>query len=241
MQERLQKIIAAAGITSRRKAEELIVQGRVTVNDRTVTELGSKADPTRDRISVDGQSLRRRVARRISLLLNKPRGYVSALRDPQDRPCLASLLRGVKERVYPVGGLDYHSSGLLLLTNDGDLANFLMSRASALPRTYRVKLDGHPDPSDLTRLERGVALDGRRVGPCRIRRIAGGDKPWFEVTVPEGQDHRLREMFERIGVAVVKLRLVRIAFLTDRGLAPGEFRPLTAAEVDRLNSWKSAR
>ncbi len=240
MQERLQKIIAEAGITSRRKAEELIVQGRVSVNGHVVAELGSKADPTRDQILVDGRPLRR-TGRRLYLLLNKPPGYVSTLSDPQHRPTVISLLRDIKERVYPVGRLDYHSSGLMLLTNDGEMANFLMSPKSGVPRTYQVKLEGPPGPEALKKLEEGIVLDGRRTAPCQIRPLAYREKPWYEITLVEGRYHQVRRMFERIGQAVVKLKRVRIAFLTDQGLAPGRFRQLTAAEVERLRKWKGEK
>jgi pseudouridine synthase len=237
MQERLQKIIAAAGVASRRKSEELIVQGRVTVNGRVVTQLGSKADLTRDQIRVDGKLLRR-PGRHVYLLLNKPAGYVSTVSDPQGRPTVISLLRGVGERVYPVGRLDYHSSGLILLTNDGELANFLMSRASKIPRTYHVKLEGRPNPADLAKLEQGIVLDGQRTAPARIRQTAERGKPWYEITLVEGRYHQVRRMFERAGQPVIKLKRVRIAFLTDRNLAPGKFRHLTPAEVKRLKNWK---
>jgi 23S rRNA pseudouridine2605 synthase len=235
MQQRLQKIIAAAGIASRRKAEELILQGRVTVNGQVVTQLGSKADLERDHIRVDGRLLGP-VRRRVYLLLNKPVGYVSTVSDPQRRPTVVSLVTrgGIKERVYPVGRLDYHSSGLLLLTNDGELANFLMSPASEVRRTYHVKLEARPGAADLQKLAEGVVLDGRRTAPCQIRPLADREKPWYEITLVEGRYHQVRRMFERIGHSVVKLKRVRIAFLTDRDLVPGQFRHLTAAEVERL-------
>jgi len=240
MQERLQKIIAKAGITSRRKAEEFIVQGRVSVNGQVVAELGSKADPARDQILVDGRPLKRR-GRRLYLLLNKPTGYVSTVSDPQHRPTVISLVRGIKERVYPVGRLDYHSSGLMLLTNDGEMANFLMSPKSGVPRTYQVKLEGQPGPEALKKLEEGIVLDGRRTAPCQIRPLAYREKSWYEITLIEGRYHQVRRMFERIGQAVVKLKRVRIAFLKDHGLAPGRFRLLTTAEVNRLKNWKGSR
>jgi pseudouridine synthase len=239
MEVRLQKIIADAGVTSRRKAEGLILQGRVSVNAEVVTQLGSKADVGRDHIRVDGRLIQL-PARHICLLLNKPAGYVSTVSDPQRRPTVISLLRGLKARVYPVGRLDFHSSGLILLTNDGELANFLMSRAAAIPRTYHVKLEGRPDPADLARLEQGIVLDGRRTAPARIRLLAERAKPWYEITLIEGRYHQVRRMFERIGRAVIKLKRVRIAFLTDEGLAPGRFRCLTPAEVRRLRNWKGA-
>jgi 23S rRNA pseudouridine2605 synthase len=241
MQERLQKIIAAAGITSRRKAEQLIAGGRVSVNGQVVTTLGSKADLERDSIKVDGRLLRR-PAGHLYLLVNKPVGYVSTVSDPEHRPTVLSLVKGIRERVYPVGRLDYGSSGLLLLTNDGELANLLMSRASSLPRTYQVKLDSRPKPEDVAKLERGVALDGRPTAPARIRPLANRDKPWYEITLVEGRYHQVRRMFERIGCPVVKLKRVRISFLTDAGLVPGKFRHLEPAEVERLRSEaRSAR
>jgi pseudouridine synthase len=237
MQERLQKIIAAAGIASRRKAEEILLQGRVTVNGQLATKLGTKADPERDHIRIDGRLLRP-TSRRVYLLLNKPVGYVSTVRDPQNRPTVLSLVKGVKERVYPVGRLDFHSSGLLILTNDGELANFLMSRASAVPRTYQVKLEGSPTAEQLARLENGITLDGRPTAPCQIRPLPRRDRPWYEITLVEGRYHQVRRMFERIGFPVVKLKRVGIAFLTDDGLPPGRFRHLNQAEVARLRKWK---
>jgi pseudouridine synthase len=240
MMQRLQKIIANAGITSRRRAEQMILEGRVSVNDRTVTQLGSKADPERDHIRVDGRLLRR-TAPHVYLLLNKPDGYVSTVSDPQSRPTVLSLVHGIKQRVYPVGRLDYHSSGLMILTNDGELANFLMSPASAVPRTYQVKLQGRPEAGEIAKLESGVVLDGRRTAPCQVRPLAERDKPWYEITLVEGRYHQVRRMFERIGQPVVKLRRVRIAFLTARGLQPGQLRHLTRAEVERLKNWRGER
>jgi len=238
MEERLQKIIAAAGVTSRRKAEELILQGRVSVNGKVVTQLGSKADPARDRIEVDGRVIPRR-SRAIYLLVNKPVGYVSTVTDPQRRPTVVSLLHGIRERVYPVGRLDYHSSGLMILTNDGELANFLMARASGIPRSYHVKLAGRLKPEDLKKLERGIVLDGRRTAPCTIRLLLEREKPWYEVTLVEGRYHQVRRMFERIGQTVLKLKRVRIGPVSDQELLPGQFRHLTAAEVARLRNWKA--
>jgi 23S rRNA pseudouridine2605 synthase len=242
MQERLQKIISAAGIASRRAAEAMILEGRVSVNGRPVTELGSKADVECDKIRVGGQLLRP-PGRRSYLLLNKPVGYVSTLSDPQGRPTIAGLLRqgGFKERVYPVGRLDYNSSGLLLMTSDGDLANLLMTRNSAVPRTYHVKLEGVPEERNLKKLESGIVLDGRKTAPARVRRLgerSRREKPWYQITLVEGRYHQVRRMFERIGHSVVKLKRVRIAFLTDAGLAAGQWRHLTEAEVRRLKNWR---
>lgn len=236
MQERLQKIIATAGITSRRKAEELITQGRVTVNGQIIVQLGSKADVERDHIRVDGKLIRVQ-GRRVYVLLNKPPGFVSTLKDPEGRPTVISLLRGIRERIYPVGRLDYTSSGIMLLTNDGELANGMMTHASKIPRTYHVKLEGDPNSEGLEKLARGISLDGRRTAPARIHRLpakAGSPKPWYEITVTEGRYHQVRRMFERIGQGVLKLKRVRMAFLTDEGLSPGQFRYLTSEEVRRL-------
>jgi 23S rRNA pseudouridine2605 synthase len=241
MQERLQKIISTVGITSRRKAEELITQGRVSVNGETITVLGSKADLERDHIRVDGKLIRR-PGTRAYLLLNKPPGYVSTVSDPEHRPTVISLLKGIRERVYPVGRLDYASAGLLLLTNDGELANLMMSRASEFPRTYHVKLEGPPAPGGLEKLAQGIALDGRRTAPAQVRALpvlSGRGKPWYEITLTEGRYHQVRRMFERIGQGVLKLKRVRIAFLTDDGLELGQFRHLTAGEVARLKNWKA--
>lgn len=240
MQERLQKIIATAGLASRRAAEKFITQGRVSVNGQLVTQLGSKADPERDHIKVDGKLLRSH-ARRLYLLLHKPPGYLSTVSDPKGRPTVIALLKGIRERVYPVGRLDYASSGLMLLTNDGELANLMMSRASKIPRTYHVKLEGLPEPGGLEKLSRGIALDGRRTEPVQIRplsRETQSAKPWYEITLTEGRYHQVRRMFERIGQGVLKLKRVRIAFLTDDGLSPGQFRHLTDGEVRQLKQWR---
>jgi pseudouridine synthase len=240
MEQRLQKIIADAGITSRRKAEQIILEGRVTVNGKPVSKLGSKADLEHDHVRVDGRLLNR-PKENVYLLVNKPVGYVSTVSDPQGRPTVVSLVRGIKERVYPVGRLDFHSSGLMILTNDGELANFLMARASAVPRSYHVKLEGRPEPDGIAKLQAGIVLDGRRTEPCQIRALGNDPKPWYEVTLVEGRYHQVRRMFERIGKGVVKLQRVRIAALTDKNLAPGKFRHLTRAEVAQLKAWKGEK
>jgi len=185
MPERLQKIIAAAGIASRRKAEELITAGRVTVNGKTATELGSKADPTRDTICVDGSPLQSS-QRRVYLLLHKPKGYVTTTNDPQGRPTVMQLLGERAERLFPVGRLDYASEGLLLLTNDGAFAQQLTKAASHVPKTYHVKVSGHPSEQSLQRLRNGVTIaldDGRRVktAPGKIRLLEDAPNPWYEV------------------------------------------------------------
>jgi len=237
--ERLQKIIAAAGIASRRKAEELIAGGLVTVNGKTVTELGSKADPERDHIRVGGKLLRG-PERHVYLLMNKPKGYVTTVHDPQNRPTVMDLLHGVGARVYPVGRLDYGSEGLLLLTNDGELAHGLMKAASHVPKTYLVKVAGNPSPEGLARLREGVSIPterGRRVrtAPARIRVIREAANPWYEVTLTEGRNRQIRRMFEEIGHHVEKIKRVGYGPL-QLDVPPGEFRQLSPREITRLKS-----
>jgi len=237
--ERLQKIIAAAGITSRRKAEEWIKQGLVSVNGQIVTELGSKADAERDHIRVNGKLLHG-PERHVYLLMNKPKGYVTTLRDPEHRPTVMDLLRGVKARVYPVGRLDYASEGLLLLTNDGDFAYRLMKTASHVPKTYMVKVAGNPTTESLTRLREGISIPsdrGKRVrtAPAKIRVIRESANPWYEVTLIEGRNRQIRRMFEEVGHHVEKIKRVRYGPL-QLDVHPGEYRKLDAEEVAKLNS-----
>jgi 23S rRNA pseudouridine2605 synthase len=242
--ERLQKIIAAAGIASRRKAEQLIAGGLVSVNGQIVTELGSKADPESDHIRVNGKLLRG-PERAIYLMMNKPKGYVTTLKDPEGRPTIMQLLRGVGARVYPVGRLDYASEGLLLLTNDGELANGLMKAASHVPKVYLVKVAGVPSTEALDKLRAGVSIaleGGKRVrtAPARIRPIREGDNPWFEVTLIEGKNRQIRKMFEEVGHHVEKIRRVKYGPLA-LDVPPGEIRRLTPQEVNRLKTGLKKR
>jgi len=237
--ERLQKIIAAAGIASRRKAEELITSGHVRVNGQVVTELGTKADPATDHIRVNGKLLHG-AERHIYLLLNKPKGYVTTVSDPEHRPTVMQLVHGARPRVYPVGRLDYASEGLLLLTNDGALANKLMKASSGVPKTYVVKISGTPTPEALEKLRAGVSLsteDGRgvRTAPAEIRLVKEANNPWYEVTLIEGRNREIRRMFEKVGHHVEKIKRVRYGPLT-LDVPPGEFRELTPQEVDRLRT-----
>jgi 23S rRNA pseudouridine2605 synthase len=237
--ERLQKIIAAAGIASRRKSEQLITGGLVSVNGQVVTELGSKADAERDHIRVNGKLLHG-AERHVYLLVNKPKGYVTTLKDPERRPTVMDLLHGIGARVYPVGRLDYASEGLLLLTNDGEFANFLMKAASHVPKTYMVKVAGTPSPEGLAKLRAGmfIAADhGRRVktAPAKIHPIRESNNPWYEVTLIEGKNRQIRRMFEAIGHHVEKIKRVRYGPL-ELDVPPGKFRRLTALEVTKLTS-----
>lgn len=232
--ERLQKIISRAGVASRRKAEQLIVAGRVTVNGKVVTELGSKADPAKDHIKVDGKLLHQ-PRERVYLLLNKPKGSVTTTTDPEGRATVMQYLKGVKQRVYPVGRLDYHSEGLLLLTNDGEFANLILTGGARVPKTYLVKINGHPGEEALQKFREGLLLDGRRTAPARIRRAHAGANPWFEVTLVEGRQNQIRRMFQSLGFLVEKLKRVRIGPLELGPLRPGEFRHLTEREVARFS------
>jgi 23S rRNA pseudouridine2605 synthase len=237
--ERLQKIIAAAGIASRRKAEQLISGGLVSLNGQVVTELGTKADPEHDHIRVNGKLLHG-PERHVYLLMNKPKGYVTTLKDPEHRPTVMDLLHGVKARVYPVGRLDYASEGLLLLSNDGDFANRLMKAASHVPKTYMVKLAGNPAVAGLNKLREGISIPtdrGKRVrtAPAKIRVIRESANPWYEVTLIEGRNRQIRRMFEEIGHHVEKIKRVRYGPL-ELDVHPGKFRKLTPDEVTRLKS-----
>ncbi len=240
-EERLQKIIAAAGVASRRKAEELITQGRVTVNGRVVTALGTKADAERDHIKVDGKLLRPR-ERYVYLLMNKPKGYVTTAFDPEGRPTVLDLVKNVGARVYPVGRLDYASEGLLLLTNDGELANYLTRAASHVPKTYLVKVSGRPSEEAIAKLRRGIRIGARpgeryaqaaRTAPAQIRVVREAANPWYEVTLIEGKHRQIRRMFEEIGHHVEKIRRVGYGPLT-LDVEPGQVRELAPHEVRAL-------
>ena len=258
--ERLQKIIAAAGIASRRKAEELITAGLVSVNGQTVTELGTKADPQVDHIKVNGRALGA-AERHIYLLLNKPKGYVTTVTDPEGRPTVLDLVRGVRARVYPVGRLDYLSEGLLLLTNDGELAQKLTHASSHVPKTYLVKVSGKPSDAAISKLRTGFFLPAERTplksqhaqpsggstrrrskavqtAPVRIRLVRDSDNPWYEITLIEGRNRQIRRMFEQVGHHVEKIKRVRYGPL-ELDVEVGKVRHLTVEEVKQLKSAAS--
>ena len=240
MHQRLQKILSAAGIASRRAAETYITDGRVSVNGQTVTELGTKADPEADDIRVDGRRIKT-AARRLYILMYKPRGYITSRSDPQRRPTVIDLLAkgGVRDYVYPVGRLDYESEGLLLLTSDGDLAARLTHPSHEVEREYQVKVLGVPDDHDLQRLSKGILIDGRRTLPAEVRVlkiIEGTDAQHalLSIVVKEGRNRQVRNMFDAVGHPVDRLRRVRIGSITDEHIRPGEFRELDAKEIAAL-------
>jgi 23S rRNA pseudouridine2605 synthase len=242
--DRLQKIIAAAGICSRRKAEELILGGRVQVNGQTVTELGTKADPAKDHIRVDGKLLQG-VERHRYYLVNKPKGYVTTVSDPENRPTVMQIIQKGKrtgERVFPVGRLDYASEGLQLLTNDGELANALTKASSKVEKTYLVKVSGRPPESGLDQMRTGMMIEKGRLGakegrvltaPAKIRLIRDAENPWYEMILIEGRNREIRKMFEEIGHHVEKIRRVGYGPLV-LDVEPGEFRELSDDEVEKL-------
>ena len=235
---RLQKLLSAAGVSSRRAAEELILQGRVTVNGQVVRELGTKADPETDRVRVDGKPVKP-AARPIYLLLNKPRGYVTTRSDPEGRPTVIDLLKGIHDYVYPVGRLDYESEGLLLLTNDGELAARLTHPRHEVPREYHVRVRGIPTDHEVRRLAHGVVLDGRRTAPAEVRVVDTGvgehrDQALLSITLHEGRTRQVRRMCEEVGHPVVRLRRVRIGTIVDPKLPVGAWRPLSPREVAAL-------
>jgi 23S rRNA pseudouridine2605 synthase len=238
-EQRLQKILSQAGVASRRKAEELITEGRVTVNGEVITELGSKADFETDHVKVDGRLLRA-PKHHTYIAMNKPKGCVTTVSDPEGRETVMHLLRGVKERVFPVGRLDYQSEGLLLFTNDGDFAHKLTAPASHVTKTYVVKVNGQMTDEQERAFREGVLVHGRRTTPAEIKCIKTGINPWYEVKITEGRQNQIRLMFAYFGKLVEKLRRVKIAFLP-LDVAPGRYRSLTAQEVEHFQKILSAK
>ena len=232
-EERLQKILAHAGVASRRKAEELITAGRVSVNGETVTTLGSKADLSIDKVKVDGRVLSE-PKHHLYIALNKPKNCVSTVHDPQGRQTVMSFFKGARERIYPIGRLDYASEGLLLLTNDGDFANRLMSPASHVTKTYLVKVNGGLTPEQEEEFRHGIPMHGRRTAPAGLKLIRKTVNPWYEVRLVEGRQNQIRIMFKHFGRLVEKLKRVKIGFLDLGDLKPGAYRTLTNAEVARF-------
>ena len=248
MQERLQKLIAQAGIASRRASEQLILAGEVTVNGEIVTELGTKADPEKDHIKVRGKLINPKIQKRVDVyvLLNKPKGYLSSSADPEGRKLVTDLVRS-RVKLHPVGRLDYNTEGLIILTNDGDFTNFVAS-SKMIAKVYEVKVKGLPNENAINKLRRGILLDdGFKTAAAEIKELRSTDKNgWFEVTLFEGHNQQIRKMFDAIGNSVVKLKRVAIGPISDRYLPVGESRLLTDDGVrsireDPAGKQRSAR
>lgn len=242
MDQRLQKLIAAAGVASRRHAEELIAAGKVTVNGEVVKELGTKADPEKDHIKVNGKLINPQLKSRekVYILLNKPKGYLTSVSDPEGRPLVMELLPPALARVHPVGRLDFNTEGLLLLTNDGEFTNFITAARNQVEKVYEVKVKGVPAENGIERLRRGVVLeDGTRTARAKITKLnETRTNAWYEVLLHQGRNQQVRRMFELIGHSVLKLRRVRIGLLRDENLKPGQWRFLSPAEVRRMMKTK---
>ena len=244
--ERLQKIIAHAGFASRREAETMIREGRVTLNGRVVTELGTRADAAKDHIKVDGKLITGAETHRY-ILLYKPREVMTTVEDPQGRRTVIDLIKGVRERIYPVGRLDFHSEGLILLTNDGDLAFKVSHPKHGSVKTYHVKVRGVPEQRIVEKLERGITIEGKRTLPCEISRMKTTGRnddegnSWFEVKLREGRTQQIRKMFQAVGHPVSKLRRVAIGPISDPKLTPGVWRELTKQEVRMLETMQDAK
>jgi len=238
MEERLQKLIAAAGLASRRHAEEMIAAGEVTVNGKLVTEPGTKADPARDHIKVRGRLINPLLEARekVYVLLNKPRGYLASLSDPEERPLVTELVPPSLGRLHPVGRLDFNTEGLLILTNDGDLTNYVTAARNGVAKVYEVKVKGVPPEEAIERLRRGIRLDdGTMTAPAQVTHAGEtGTNAWFQVILHEGRNQQIRRMFDAIGHSVLKLRRTRIGDLQDERLPVGAYRLLSPAEVARL-------
>jgi 23S rRNA pseudouridine2605 synthase len=240
VQERLQKLIAQAGIASRRGAEELISSGVVTVNGKVITELGTKADPETDHIKVNGKLINTKLRNKetVHILLNKPKGYLSSAADPQRRPLVTDLVKG-HGKLHPVGRLDFNTEGLIILTNDGEFTN-AVAGSKTIPKVYQVKTKGMPTEVAIRKLRRGLKLeDGFKTAPADIKILKPTDKNgWYEVTLFEGHNQQIRKMFDAVGHSVVKLKRIAIGTVSDAGLPVGRSRKLTQEEVASLAEGK---
>lgn len=234
MQVRLNKFLSQTGTASRREADKMIVEGRVKVNGVAVQALGYKIDDTKDRVEVDGKRVKKD-ENLIYLMLNKPSGYLVTLKDPFRRPTIKDLLPNLKKKVFPVGRLDYDSEGLMLLTNDGELAYRLTHPRFKIKKTYLVKVAGSPDPTNLSRLERGIFLDGRKTARAKVSRLSDSPKrTLLRIEIHEGRKRELKRMCEAVGHRVLKLKRVAFASLTLGKLTKGNYRFLRQGEIDNL-------
>ncbi len=239
--ERLQKFLARQGVASRRKAEEMILAGKIKVNGQTVTILGISIDPQKDKVEVEGKQLKKAPAS-VYFMLNKPRGYISSLSDPKGRKTIADLIEPIKERVYPIGRLDYDSEGLLLLTNDGDLTLALTHPSHQVRKIYRVRVNGLPTDKKLAKLETGIPLEDGLTAPATVRFVdLLKGNALLEISIQEGRNRQIRRMCEYIGHPVLRLKRIKIGDLALGSLKSGEYRPLTAKELKLLKSYQKTK
>ena len=232
--ERLQKFMAAAGIGSRRACEAVILNGRVQMNGLTVTKLGTRVNPNKDTVTIDLQPIAKE--RFVYILLNKPKGYITTVKDDEGRPTVMALIYGINERIYPVGRLDFNSEGMLLMTNDGNLAQHLMDPDFHVAKVYMVKIHKMPTLETLEKLRNGFRLDGQLLKPCSIELADKGDNPWFRITLIEGKNQQIRRMFAAVGHPVSKLRRIQFGPLADPTLKPGMWRLCSEKEITTLMS-----
>ncbi len=231
---RLQKYLSQAGVCSRRQAEQLIKQGRITINGKRTFQLGTKVEPNRDKVCVDAEVVAPD-AEKIYIALYKPKKYITSLKDPRGRRTIKKFTYDLPSRVFPIGRLDYHSEGLLLLTNDGEFANLVMHPSSQIPKTYQVKIQGKLSTQHKRSLEEGLVIRGRKTSPAKLDFISSTtSNQWWEITIVEGRNRQVRRMFEALGYRVSKLKRVSIGPVTLKKLSPGQMRPLTKKEIDGL-------
>ncbi len=237
MAERLHVVIARAGIASRRQAEKFISEGRVKVNGKVVLKPGTQVAWGKDAIRVDDRLIHRS-EKKITVVLNKPKGVMTTSSDPRNRPTTADLVKNIKARLFPVGRLDYHTEGLLILTNDGELAHRLQHPRFGVPKTYRTKVKGVPDPRTLARLRSGVVLDRRRTAPAKVKKVGTtGKNTWLEITIKEGRNRQVRRMCQTVGHPVMKLKRTRYGPIQLDSLKPGSYRHLTTRELESLHEY----
>lgn len=235
MEQRLQKIIAEMGIASRRAAEEMIIAGRVTLNGKPA-EIGMKADPLKDHIKVDGKLLVN-PEKKVYFVFNKPRGVLTSLGDPEGRPTVTDFLKGIKQRVFPVGRLDYDSEGMILLTNDGELAHAVLHPSKKIPKTYLVKVKGVLEKEEMERLRKGIRLDRTVTAPAKVKPLRKTDNnSWIEMTIYEGKKRQIRRMLEKVGHPVMRLMRIRIDGIEMGKIKPGEFRRLSSEELEKIKT-----
>jgi len=233
MEQRLQKVIAEMGLASRRKAEELIIEGRVTVNGKVAT-IGMKADMLKDHVKVDGKLLFR-PEKKVYFIFNKPRGVVTSMSDPEGRPTILDFVRGIKQRVFPVGRLDYDSEGMLLLTNDGEFTHAVLHPSKKIPKTYLVKIKGNIEDENIEKLRNGIRLERTVTAPAKVKRLRKSESNcWLEMVIHEGKKRQIRRMLERVGHDVIRLMRIKINGIEMGPLKPGECRQISSEELKIL-------